>query len=128
MEQDAAFGFRQLADIALQALSPAVNAPTTAAQVIDEMHDLLRRLVTGPPPGGCYHDDDGELRLVVPQYDVAGYLRLAVEEIWHYGRGSPQIPGRLHRMLDDLRAVARPEHRSAVDAWRARLREPAPAP
>ena len=126
MEQDAAFGFRQLADIALQALSPAVNAPTTAAQVIDELHDLLRRLVTGPPPGGCYHDDDGELRLIVPQYDVDAYLRLAVEEIWHYGRGSPQIPGWLRRMLDDLHAVARPEYRPAVEAWRARLREPDP--
>jgi uncharacterized membrane protein len=125
MEQDAAFGFRQLADIALQALSPAVNAPTTAAQVIDELHDLLRRLVTGPPPGGCYHDD-GELRLIVPQYDVAGYLRLAIEEIWHYGHDSPQIPGRLRRMLDDLHAVARPEYRPAVEAWRARLREPDP--
>jgi uncharacterized membrane protein len=124
MEQDAAFGFRQLADIALQALSPAVNAPTTAAQVLDELHDLLRRLVTGPPPGGCYRDKGGELRLVVPQYDVADYLRLAVEEIWHYGRGSPQIPGRLRRMLDDLHTVARPEYRPAVDSWRARLRKP----
>jgi uncharacterized membrane protein len=44
MEQDAAFGFRQLADIALQALPPAVNAPTTATQVLDELHDLLRRV------------------------------------------------------------------------------------
>jgi uncharacterized membrane protein len=128
MEQDAAFGFRQLVDIALQALSPAVNAPTTAAQVIDELHDLLRRLVTGPQPAGHYRDEDGEVRLVVPQYEVADYLRLAVEEIWHYGRGSPQIPGRLHRMLDDLHAVARPEHRPVVEAWRSRLREPDPVP
>ena len=127
MEQDAGFGFRQLVDIALQALSPAVNAPTTAAQVIDELHDLLRRLVTAPQAGGHYRDEDGEIRLVVPQYSVADYLRLAVEEIWHYGRGSPQIPGRLHRMLDDLHAVARPEHRPAVEAWRSRLREPDPA-
>jgi uncharacterized membrane protein len=126
MEQDAAFGFRQLVDIALQALSPAVNAPTTAAQVIDELHDLLRRLVTRPQPEGRYPDEDGEIRLVVPQYDIAGYLRLAIEEIWHYGHGSPQIPGRLHRMLDDLDAVTRPEHRPAVEAWRSRLREPDP--
>jgi uncharacterized membrane protein len=127
MEQDAAFGFRQLVDIALQALSPAVNAPTTATQVIDEMHDLLRRLVTGPQPGGCYRDDDGELRLVIPQYEVGDYLRLAVEEIWHHGHASPQVPGRLRRMLDDLHAVARPEHRLAVEAWRTRLTEPDPA-
>jgi uncharacterized membrane protein len=128
MEQDAAFGFRQLVDIALQALSPAVNAPTTAAQVIDEMHDLLRRLVTRPQLGGCYRDDDGEVRLVVPQYGVGDYLRLAVEEIWHHGHTSPQVPARLRRMLDDLHAVARPEHRAAVETWRIQVTEPAPAP
>jgi uncharacterized membrane protein len=127
MEQDAAFGFRQLVDIALQALSSAVNAPTTAAQAIDEMHDLLRRLVTSPQPDGCYRDDDGELRLVMPQYDVGDYLRLAVEEIWHHGHASPQIPGGLRRMLDDLYAVARPEHRAAVKAWCTRLRPAGPA-
>lgn len=118
MEQDAAFGFRQLADIALQALSPAVNAPTTAAQAIDEMHDLLRRLVTNPPPGGWYRDRSGTPRLLVPQYELPDFLQLAVAEIWHYGGTSPQIPERLRRMLDDLGAVARPEHRAAVDAWR----------
>ena len=46
----------------------------------------------------------------MPQYDVDAYLRLAVEEIWHYGHGSPQVPGRLRPdALDDLHAVARPE-------------------
>ncbi len=93
MEQDAAFGFRQLVDIALQALSPALNAPTTASQAIDEMHDLLRRLVTAPQPVGCYRTDDGELRLIVPQYDVRDYLQLAVAEVWHYGAGLTPDPG-----------------------------------
>ena len=122
-EQDAAFGFRQLADIALQSLSPAVNAPTTAVQVINEMHDLMRRLVTEPQASGCYRDDEGEVRLVVPQYRVDDYLELAVGEIWHYGRSASQIPGRLRRMLDDLGAVARPEHRPVIEAWRARVSE-----
>ena len=126
MEQDAAFGFRQLADIALQGLSPAVNAPTTAVQALDQMHDLLRRVVAEPDPGGCHRDDEGALRLVVPQYRVDDYLQLAVEEIWHYGRDSPQIPGRVERMLDDLQSVARPEHRQAVEEWQDRIREPGP--
>jgi uncharacterized membrane protein len=124
MEQDAAFGFRQLVDIALQALSPSVNAPTTAAQAIDEMHDLLRRLVTAPPHGGCYRDEDGKRRLLMPTYEIADYLRLVITEIWHYGHDAPQIPGRLRRMLDDLQAAARPEYRPAIEAWRDRVRHP----
>jgi len=45
MEQDPAFGFRQLVDIGERALSPGVNDPTTAVQVLDRIHDLLGRLV-----------------------------------------------------------------------------------
>jgi len=127
MEQDAAFGFRQLVDIALQALSPAVNAPTTAAQVIDEMHDLLRRLVTEPRAEECHRDENGQPRLIVPRYDAGDYLDLAVAEIWRYGCDSPQIPGRLLRMLDDLQAVARPEYRPALETWQLRLAEAAAA-
>jgi len=126
MQQDAAFGFRQLVDIALQALSPAVNAPTTAVQAIDEMHDLLRRLVTRPALSGRYGDDDGKLRLILPCYSTGDYLQLAVEEIWQYGHSTPQVPGRLRRMLDDLHDVARPEHRAAVGTWRTRLGERGP--
>ena len=103
-----------------------MNAPTTAVQAIDEMHDLLRRLVTRPQLSGCYRDDDGKLRLVLPHYGVGDYLRLAVEEIRHYGHASPQVPGRLRRMLDDLHDVARPEHRAAVETWRTQLQEPSP--
>ena len=52
MEQDPAFGFRQLVDIAQKALSPAVNDPTTAVQAIDLMHDLLRKIAARPFPSG----------------------------------------------------------------------------
>lgn len=46
MEQDLAFGFRQLVDIAERALSPSTNDPTAACQAVDVLHDLLRRLVS----------------------------------------------------------------------------------
>ena len=45
MEQDLAFGFRQLVDIAERALSPSTNDPTTACQAVDVLHDLLRLAV-----------------------------------------------------------------------------------
>ncbi|MEO9008888.1 MAG: DUF2254 domain-containing protein [Nakamurella sp.] len=137
MEQDLAFGFRQLIDIAERALSPAVNDPTTACQVIDALHDLLRRLAVRPPISTVvYHagrdadgaddfgadDDDPQVRLIVPRYQFSDLLTLAVGEIWHYGAGAAQIPGRFTIMLTDLAAAALPIHRPAVDDWQRRIR------
>ncbi|MGI8761096.1 MAG: DUF2254 domain-containing protein [Jatrophihabitantaceae bacterium] len=116
-EQDVAFGFRELVDIAERALSPAVNDPTTAAQSIDVLHDLLRRLAIRPAPVGGHVDAAGRLRLLTPRYEFADLLDLALEEIAHYGRGDVQTPRRLHAMLADLHDVARPEYRPAITGW-----------
>lgn len=117
MEQDLAFGFRQLVDIAEKALSPSVNDPTTACQAIDVLHDLLRRLATRPLPTGRHTDAAGQVRLVVPQYDFADLLTVAVAEIWRYGQDSTQVPERLAVLLSDLRSVILPEHLPAVARW-----------
>lgn len=117
MEQDLAFGFRQLVDIAEKALSPSVNDPTTACQAIDVLHDLLRRLATRPPPTSDHTDGDGQIRLVVPQYDFADLLAVAMAEIWHYGHSSTQVPERLAVLLRDLRSAVLPEYLPAVAHW-----------
>lgn len=121
MEQDIAFGFRQLVDIAERALSPSTNDPTTACQAIDAMHDLLRRIVTRPLPTGRYAGTQGRVGLIVPQYSGEDYLDVALTEVWHYGAGSTQVPERLAALLRDLRTVARPEHRPAVERWCTRI-------
>lgn len=59
---DVGFGFRLLVDIAENALSPGVNLPTTAVQCIDQLHDLLRRLVTRHISNGWHVDADGARR------------------------------------------------------------------
>jgi len=117
MEQDLAFGFRQLVDIAERALSPAINDPTTAAQTLDVLHDLLRRLATRHLPEGRFTGPDGRLRLVVPQYGFADFLEVAIGEIWRYGSDAAQIPARINVLLTDLASAALPEHRGAVDRW-----------
>jgi len=121
MEQDLAFGLRQLVDIAERALSPAVNDPTTAAQSIDGLHDLLRALAIRHLPSGRWCDDTGRLRLVVPQYGFPDFLDLAVGEIWRYGADAVQIPGRLAAMLADLAAAALPDYRPAITTWSHRI-------
>jgi len=121
MEQDLAFGFRQLVDIVERALSPAVNDPTTASQAIDVLHDLLRALATRQLPDGRSWGQGGRLCLVVPQYGFGEFLDLAVGEIWRYGADAAQIPGRLAAMLADLDTAALPGYRPAIAGWAQRI-------
>lgn len=123
-EQDVAFGFRQLVDVAERALSPSLNDPTTAAQALDHLHDLLRRVAGRPTPSGRHTDADGVLRLVVPVPAFPALLDLALGEVLHYGGEDPQTRRRVRAMLTDLRGVARPEHRPAVERLLAELPGP----
>jgi uncharacterized membrane protein len=119
MQQDVAFGFRQLVDIAEKALSPGVNDPTTAVQALDALHDLLRRLATRPLRSGVHLDDDGAVRLVVPPDRLADYLALALDEVEQYGEDTLQVNRRVDLLLGDLAAAALPQHRDAVEARRS---------
>ena len=118
MQQDVAFGFRQLVDIAEKALSPGINDPTTAVQALDQLHDLLRRLATRPLLEGHYPDDDGSVRLVTPPETFAGYLDLALAEIDQYGADVEQVQRRIDALLSDVIAAARPDHRVVTESWR----------
>ncbi|MDQ2847533.1 MAG: DUF2254 domain-containing protein [Actinomycetota bacterium] len=120
-EQDVAFGFRELVDIAERALSPAVNDPTTAAQAIDVLHDLLRRLGQRPPPSGHHLDRAGRLRLLAHRYTFGDLLDLAMEEIAHYGAHDIQAPRRLQAVLIDLQGCALPQYQPAIARWRSAL-------
>ncbi len=115
MVQDVRFGFRQLVDIAERALSPAVNDPTTAVQVIDQLHDVLRTLATRPWPTGRYPGTDGRVRVVlcVPSWDEL--VHLALDEIRTVGASAIQVDVRLRRMLEDLLTVAPPERRASIE-------------
>lgn len=115
MNQDVAFGFRQLVDIAERALSPAINDPTTAVQCLDHLHDFLRRLVVREFPTGCYLDPDGELRLAVPAARWDDYVSLAFDEVRQYGHSSVQVARRLRATVDDLLTIAPLERRRALE-------------
>ncbi len=114
MQQDAAFGLRQLVDLAVKALSPGINDPTTAVQAIDQIHDILRRLAGRPTPCGRFADDDGVVRLVLPSMQWDDFVALAIDEIRIYGADSLQVLRRLRSMLEDLLTVAGEQRRSAL--------------
>ena len=90
VEQDAAFGFRQLEDIAVKALSPGINDPVTAAHAIGYMADFLVQ-VLGCRLGPTVHEDsDGVDRAIVPDRDIAYYIDLCCGQVRRYGRQEPQ--------------------------------------
>ena len=100
--QDLASGLRQLADIAVKALSPGINDPTTATQCLDRLHDLLRRIGTSHLPSGRHLDDAHRLRLVVPVVSWPDMVQLAFDEIRRFGDGNLQVQRRLRAVLADL--------------------------
>lgn len=108
--QDVPFGFRLLVDIAERALSPGVNDPTTAVQVLDRLHDLLRQLGGRTFPSGWHTDRDGVPRLYVSQPTWETFVALAFEEIRHYGADSLQVLRRSRAALLDLLHEL-PDHR-----------------
>jgi uncharacterized membrane protein len=112
LDQDAAFGLRQLVDIALRALSPGINDPSTAVLALDRLHDLLRRLAVRRFPSR-ERAIDGTVRLVLSRPGWDDYVRLAVDEIHEAGDGQIQVDRRLRSMLEDLRSIA-PEDRLTV--------------
>jgi uncharacterized membrane protein len=115
LDQDPAFALRILVDIAIRALSPAVNDPTTATQMIDHMGALLLGLGSSDQEGrGMFLGPDGQVRLAVPTRGWDDYLELGVHEIRRYGRASPQTCRRLRALLVDLEGTVLPAYRPAV--------------
>ena len=101
-EQDPKYAIRLLVDIAIRALSPAINDPTTAVQALDQIEDLLRRLGRSELDVGRVHDADGALRVVYPMPTWKDYLVLSFDEIRQCGKSSVQVGRRLRAALAEL--------------------------
>ena len=121
MEQDPAYGIRLLVDIALRALSPAINDPTSAVQALDQLDDVLQRLARRSLGDGRLLDDTGRVlvRFPAPRWDA--FVALAFDEIIVSGADSIQVTRRLRALLDDLLASAPPTRRPPVSARIATL-------
>ena len=120
--QDPCYGVRQLVDIAIRAVSAAINDPTTAVQTLDRLHGILRAIADRPDPSGVFLDAASTARLVVPVADWNRVFDLAFTEISLYGAGDPQISRKLISIFDDLSSCSTPDRRAAIDSRRLWLR------
>jgi uncharacterized membrane protein len=102
MEQDPLFAFRILVDIAIKALSKAINDPTTAVLAIDQLHRLLRSAGRRNLRTDQILDRAGKLRLIFRTPNWEDFVHLAFSEIRFYGAENMQIARRMRAMIVNL--------------------------
>lgn len=115
LQQDIRFGLRQMVDIALRALSPALNDPYTAIQVVHHLSAVESVLASRALPDDVRRDRAGELLFWLPYPSFATYLHVGCAQIRRYGSREPLV---LTALLQLLSAVAQncvdPSRRVAV--------------
>jgi uncharacterized membrane protein len=120
-EQDPKYALRLIVDIALKALSPAINDPTTAVQALDQIEDLLFRLGLCDLDIGDYRDTQGALRLVVPFPTWEDFVRLGLDEIRFCGANSVQVTRRMMALIKTLLGVLPTERHAVLQHWEERI-------
>jgi len=114
VEQDPLFAFRILVDIAIKALSAAINDPTTAVLAIDQLHRLLRTAGRRNLRTDFIHDSGGNLRVIFRTPDWDDFVNLSFAEIRFYGASNLQIARRLRAMIVNLANTLPAERHAAL--------------
>jgi uncharacterized membrane protein len=102
IEQDSTFAFRVIVDIAIKALSSAINDPTTAVLAIDQLQRLLRNVGNRHLQDEDVCDEAGRLRMVFRTPNWEDFVQLALSEIRFYGAENFQVARRLRAMIEVL--------------------------
>jgi uncharacterized membrane protein len=103
LTQDSEFGIAQVVEIAIRALSPAVNDTFTGVACVDWLADALLTLAERPPLGGNWYDKSGGLRVWVPTVRIERLCKLAFDQI---RQASATTPAVLIRQLDAIPRLA----------------------
>lgn len=101
--QDPEFMLSELVEIAVRALSPGINDPTTAVLCVDRLGAALAKVAARPIPSSHRFGPGGRLRLVAKHYGFAGLVDAAFNPIRQYGRGDVAV---VVRLLEALRQIA----------------------
>jgi len=116
LQQDIEFGVLQIVDIALKAISPAVNDPSTAINCVDQLSRILIRFSSRESPESVFYDPPGVVRVAIPWIGFDKLLGSAFEQIGFYARGDVAVSLRLLRALADIAACTQDPafHRALV--------------
>jgi len=100
-DQDVEFGLVQISDIAIRALSPSTNDPTTALRCIDRLTQILAELGARKPPE-ARRTRNGTIRFVASYATFERAVKVAFADIRHFGAPIPVIAERLLDVLGEL--------------------------
>jgi uncharacterized membrane protein len=102
LQQDAEFGVLQIVDIALKAISPAVNDPSTAISCVDQLSRIMIRFASRQAPEEVLYDPPGVVRVSVGWIKFERLLDAAFEQIRMYSKTDVAVSLRLLRALNDI--------------------------
>ena len=119
MQQDVEFGIIQIVDIALRAMSPAVNDPSTAISCVDQLSRIIICWAGRMPPPSHYYAPPHVLRLFVPWISFDGLLDTAFEQIRHYAAADVAVSLRLIRAFHDVASTTQHPDMRAILLARA---------
>lgn len=112
--QDAALGVIQLSDIAVKAMSPSVNDPTTAMLAIDRLGQIVAEF-GGRYPGERVMRDDGDtVRVVRPAFDFESAVEIAFNQVRRYGASDPSVMSHLALTVADIATRVEDRGRSVL--------------
>jgi uncharacterized membrane protein len=106
LQQDVEFGVLQIVDIALKAISPAVNDPSTAISCVDQLSRILGRFATRQTPATIYYDPPGIIRVSIPWIEFDALLESAFDQIRTYARADVAVSLRIMRALHNIAEIA----------------------
>jgi uncharacterized membrane protein len=102
LQQDVEFGVLQIVDIALKAISPAVNDPSTGISCVDQLSRILIRFASREAPASLLYDPPGVIRASIPWIGFDGLLTSAFEQIRLYSKADIAVSLRMLRALGDI--------------------------
>lgn len=102
LTQDVSFGIDQLVEIAIRALSPAVNDTFTALTCVDWLGDNLCKIVNQWHPTRVYRDDQGLVRVIAAHPTYERLVQRAFEKIRQASAGMPAV---MIRQLDTVSRI-----------------------
>ena len=112
-EQDVEYGIIEMSDIALRALSPGINDPTTAFRCIDRLAEVLLALGTRRTPQ-AERTKEGRIHFLALHTTFERAVGLAYDQIRHFGVQNPAVAKKLLETVVRLQELVPPPRRAPL--------------